>query len=233
MTLAESLLHLQDIELAFVRGQKRLQEITAALADDAQVSAATAELQSAEAVVVPLRTKARNLELEIQSNTQKANASEDQLYSGKVKATKEMQDLQAEIESLRRRKAELEEMLLETMLSLEEAEAAQTSAETSLASVRASRGEAMQALIDEQTRLQAQIATLREQRKTAMAAIPPDVMSRYSALRQPKNYQPVAVLRDESCNVCGVEQTMAIVRQVQLGQSLATCLNCGRILVSR
>jgi predicted nucleic acid-binding Zn-ribbon protein len=233
MSLAESLLHLQDIELAFVRGQKRLQEITAALADDAQVSAASAELQAAEGAVVPLRAKARNLELEIQSNTQKANASEDQLYSGKVKATKEMQDLQAEIEALRRRKTELEETLLETMMSLEEAEATQTSAEAHLASVRASRGDAMQALIDEQTTLQAQIATLREQRKPAMAAIPPDVMSRYSALRQPKNYQPVSVLRDESCTVCGVEQTMAIVRQVQLGQSLATCLNCGRILVSR
>lgn len=233
MPLAESLLHLQDIELAFVRGQKRLQEITAALADDAQVSAASAELQAAEAVVTPLRAKARNLELEIQSNTQKANASEDQLYSGKVKATKEMQDLQAEIESLRRRKVELEETLLETMVSLEESEATQASAEQNLARVRASRGDAMQALIDEQTTLQAQIAALREQRKTAMTAIPPDVMSRYNALRQPKNYQPVSVLRDESCTVCGVEQTMAIVRQVQLGQSLATCLNCGRILVSR
>ncbi len=100
MTLADALLHLQDLELALVRGQKRLQEITAALGNDAQVSAAQAELTTAETTLSPLRARARNLELEIQGNTQKAKASEDQLYSGKVKNTKEMRDMEAEIAAL-------------------------------------------------------------------------------------------------------------------------------------
>ena len=233
MTLSDALLHLQDLELALVRGQKRLQEITAALADDVQLTAALAELQAAEVALTPLRVRARNLELEIQSNTQKAKASEDQLYSGKVKNTKEMRDMQAEIEALKRRNGELEETLLETMVAVEEAEAAQTAADARLTRVRASRSADQQALTDEQAALQAQVVRLREQRKTAMAAIPAETLARYNALRQPKNYQPVAVLQEESCSVCGVEQTMAIVRQVQLQQSLATCLSCGRILVSR
>lgn len=233
MSLADALLHLQDLELALVRGQRRLQEISAALADDAVVAAAQAELQTAESALAPLRVKARNLELEIQSNTQKARASEDQLYSGKVKNTKEMQDLQAEIAALKRRNGELEETLLETMMAVEEAEAAQQDADANLTRVRASRASDQQALTDEQSALQTQVARLKEQRKQAMTAIPADVLTRYNALRQPKNYQPVAVLQDDSCGVCGVEQTMAIVRQVQLGQSLANCLSCGRILVSR
>ena len=233
MTLADALLHLQDLELALVRGQKRLQEISAALGNDAQVSAAQAELTTAETTLSPLRARARNLELEIQCNTQKAKASEDQLYSGKVKNTKEMRDMEAEIAALKRRNAELEETLLETMLSVEEAEATHGAAEANLSRVRATRASDQQALIDEQSALTAQVASLRELRKTAMAAIPAEPLARYAALRQPKNYQPVAVLQDESCGVCGVEQTMAIVRQVQLGQSLANCLSCGRILVSR
>jgi len=233
MSLSDALLHLQDLELALVRGQKRLQVISAALADDAELSAASAELQAAEAALTPLRARARNLELEIQSNTQKAKSSEDQLYSGKVKNTKEMQDMQAEIAALKRRNGELEETLLETMVAVEEAEATQSAAEAHLSRVRASRSTDLQALTDEQSALQAQVVRLREQRKTAMAAIPAEPLARYNALRQPKNYQPVAVLQDESCSVCGVEQTMAIVRQVQLGQSLATCLSCGRILVNR
>jgi predicted nucleic acid-binding Zn-ribbon protein len=233
MIPADALLHLQDIELAFVRAQKRLQEISAALADDAQLAAAQARLTSAEDTLGPLRAKARNLELEIQANAQKAAASEEQLYSGKVKNTKEMQDMQAEIAALRRRNGELEEELLETMMSVDEADAARDAAARDLEAVRASRGADVQALSAEQSQLQAQVAALREQRKTAMAAIPADLLSRYNALRQPKNYQPVSVLQGESCGVCGVEQTMAIVRQVQLGQSLATCLSCGRILVSK
>ena len=233
MSLADSLLQLQELELALVRGQKRLQEITAALADDAQVSAALAGAQAAEKALSPLRTKARDLELEIQANSQKARASEDQLYSGKVKNTKEMRDMQAEIEALKRRNAELEETLLETMMSVEEAEATQTDAEAKLSDVRASQASDQLALTDEQSALQTQVARLKEQRKTALTAIPADVLARYTALRQPKNNQPVAVLQGESCGVCGVEQTMAIVRQVQLQQSLVTCLSCGRILVNR
>ena len=233
MIPAEALLHLQDIELAFVRAQKRLQEITAALADDAELSAAQAGFASADATLAPLRAKARDLELEIQANTQKAKASEDQLYSGSVKNTKEMQDMQAEISALRRRNEELEETLLETMLSVDEADANRMEATARLEAVQAERGADQQALLTEQAQLQAQTAKLREQRKAAMAVIPPDLLSRYNALRQPKNYQPVALLEGESCGVCGVEQTMAIVRQVQLQQSLVTCLSCGRILVNR
>jgi predicted nucleic acid-binding Zn-ribbon protein len=231
MSDAEALLHLQDIEMGIVRGQKRLNEIAQILADDAQVAQAQAQVTSAQQTLTPLRAKARSLELEIKSNTQKANASEEQLYSGKVRNTKEMQDMQAEVASLRKRNGELEETLLETMLAADEADGALRDAEQSLRQVVEERAGEKRHLLDEQTALQADISGLRKQRESALQVPSPDSLARYNALRPAKKGHPVAIMRGNLCTACGVEQDMAIERLARQGQSLVTCLSCGRILV--
>lgn len=233
MTQADALLRLQELELAIIRRSRRLHEIEAILADDTHVAAARAEVTAAEDALTPLRAQARDLELEIGSNAHKASASEDELYSGQVKNTKEMQDLQHEVAALRRRNAELEETLFGVMMSIEEAENALGTAQQGLTSAEAGRDNEQRGLLDERAQLQAEVAGLRGQREVAMKAISPENLARYSSLRQPKKNQPVAVMVGNTCSACGVEQTKAIEREVLLGQSLATCLSCGRILVNK
>jgi predicted nucleic acid-binding Zn-ribbon protein len=41
----------------------------------------------------------------------------------------------------------------------------------------------------------------------------------------------MSLLNGLSCSVCGIEQTMNIVQQVQHGNILTPCANCGRLLV--
>lgn len=231
MSQPEALLRLQDIELHLLRDQKRLAEIAALIADDRELSAAQAAVAQAQEALVPLRTRARNLELEIQSNGQKAQDTEKLLYSGKVKNTKEMQDMQAEIAALKRRNGELEDHLLEVMMSVEDHEAALADAEAALRQTEEARGSTHETLRDEQATLEREVARLKTQRETALQEITPENLAKYNALKPKKHNQPVALLQNGSCSVCGVEQTMAIERQVQVGQSLVTCLSCGRILV--
>jgi uncharacterized protein len=231
MYQAQALFQLQEIDLNILRRQKRLSEIAAILADDQQVAAAQAQVTAAQQALTPLRTRARNLELEIQSSGQKAQSTEDQLYSGSVKNTKEMRDMQQEITALRKRRGELEETLLDTMVSIEDGEAALKDAETELARVLETQRDAHGHLIDEQVELQAQVAKLREQRELALKTVEPDNLTRYKTLRQKKGSQPLALLQGSNCGVCGVQQTMAIEREVRQGQSLVMCQNCGRILV--
>src|SRR5690606_19989334 len=119
----EALYHLQQIDLEILRHRKRLKEIATALGDSAVVQDAQVQLTSAQEQLKPLRTKMRNLETELQTNTQKAKSTEDRLYSGSVKNPKELQDMQLEIDSLKKRNAELEELLLEQMVLVDEAEA--------------------------------------------------------------------------------------------------------------
>jgi hypothetical protein len=233
MNQAESLYHLQEIELGILRARKRLQEIAAALANSESVQAAQSQVNNARKTLTPLQTKARDLDLEIQSTVQKARSSEQHLYSGQVKNPKEMQDLQQEIQSLNKRHDELENHLLETMVAVDEAEATLQEAEATLDSITAEWEDQHQELLDEKKSLEQQAAQLLEQRKTALPQVEPATLKIYDALKPKKNYHAVAVLNGRSCSMCGVDQTMAIEREARQGQKLVYCENCGRILVYR
>lgn len=233
MNQAEALYHLQEIELGILRARKRLQEIAAALANSETVQAAQSQVNNTRKILIPLQTKARDLDLEIQSTTQKSRDTEKHLYSGQVKNPKEMQDMQQEIQSLNKRHSELENHLLETMVAADEAEAALHEAEILLTGVTAEWESQHQDLLDEKKGLEKQAAQLLEQRKTALTQVEPANLKIYDALKPKKNYHAVAVLNGSSCSMCGVDQTMAIEREARQGQKLVYCENCGRILVYR
>lgn len=233
MTQAEALYHLQEIDLSLLRQQKRLSEIEAALADNQTVVQAQTAVNTAHHTLTPLKTRSRDLELEIQSTLQKAQATEQELYSGKVKNPKQLQEMEQEIQALRKRHADLEDALLGTMLSVEEAEARLAEAEDTLRQATTAHQADHQHLLDEREQLQAQVATLRQQRELAVRQIAPENLTLYNTLRPKKHNQPVALLQNGSCSLCGVEQTTAITLEALHGQSLVKCLSCGRILVYR
>jgi uncharacterized protein len=232
MNQAEALYHLQQIDLQILRTRKRLDEITALLGDNQVVLAAQNTRAAAEKKLSPIRTQLRNLELEAQSTIQKAGATEERLYSGSVKNPKEMQEMQVEIDSLKRRHQELEDRTLEMMVSLEEAETTFQDAQTALDQVEAEWRAQNKALVDEQERLQTQIQDAQAKRKTALTNVKPESLKTYDTMKGKKANQPVALLQGRSCAACGIEQTLAIETEVRRGQSLATCLNCGRILAA-
>jgi uncharacterized protein len=231
MTQAEALYHLQEIDLRLLSAHKRLKEIETALGDNRTVVEAQTQLEVTKRILSPMQAKARNLELETQSTREKANAAEEHLYSGRVRNPKEMQDIQKEIEALKRRYAELDDTLLELMMSIEEVEATLSGEQTTLEHVTAAWENAHQGLLTEQSQLQSQMKTLQAQRTQALTQVTAENLQIYNNLRTKKNHQPMALMSSGSCTVCGVEQTMAIEREARSGQKLVNCLSCGRILV--
>lgn len=229
MNQAEALYHLQQLDLSILRAKKRLQEIATALAGDQSVQAAQTALSQAEATLAPLKTRLRNLDLELQSTAQKAQATETHLYSGQIKIPKEMQEAQREVESLKRRHSTLEEQLLEMMVVVEDAESQVQQAQHALDKAMRASETQNAALIAEQAEVRAQGNDLLEKRKLALQHVTAESLRIYDAMRPRKGNQPVALMQGQSCSACGIEQTMAIEGQVRRGE-LATCLNCGRIL---
>jgi len=228
---AEALYRLQEIDLNMLRSSKRLQAIAAALEDDQEVARARQQVGQAQTALTPLRTRVRDLELEMQSNTGKAQTSEDRLYSGKVKNPKELTDLQDEIAALKKRNAELEDHLLEAMMAVEEAEDSLASAESNLETVTRRWQDEHQSLLDEQQQLQAELERLNSEREQALKPISEANLRTYQTMRPRKANQPISALSGDSCSVCGVEQNRAVVRSVERGDQLINCENCGRILV--
>jgi uncharacterized protein len=231
MTQAQALYHLQQIELEILRSQKRLDEIAALLTDSTAVAAAQKQVETAAKTLSPLRAKVRDLDLEIQSNAQKAKSTEQQLYSGSVKNPKALQDMQAELESLKTWQGTLEDRLLEAMVTMEDAEAVLKNAEAELEKVKADFEGKHVDLIKEQADLKAKVESLQSKRQTALKEVTPESLKLYNTMKPRKNNQPMALMEDLSCQFCGVEQTMNIVQDVRRGQTLIACTSCGRILV--
>jgi len=233
MTQAESLYHLQEIDLNLIQRQKRLSEIVAALSNNQIILNAQNQLTNAEQRLNPLQRKARQLEQEIQSNAQKIQLTDEQLYSGRVRNPKELQDMQNEIQSLKKRNAELEDILLETMLAVEEAEVEVANARQELQTVKASWEQDHSQLLGEQTKIKTELVDLQQKREQALPTVTPESLKTYNTLRPRKNNQPIALLVNQSCSVCRVEQDMTIIGEARKGQKLTFCSSCGRILLYR
>lgn len=233
MSHAEELYQLQEIELNLLKSRKRLTEIKTQLEADEVVQQARARLEHAQKTLSPLQTKARNLDLEIQSNQEKARQTEQSLYSGNVKNPKELQDMQQEIQSLKKRHGELETQLLETMFAVEEAEAQVAEAEAELGAVIQSWEAAHQTLLAEKSKVEVQVQHLNQSRQSALSSVDQESLRTYEAMKPRKHNQPVARMEGNTCSICGVAQNMAVEREVRIGQKLAYCTNCGRILVAR
>jgi predicted nucleic acid-binding Zn-ribbon protein len=233
MKQAEALYQLQQVDLQIVKQQKRLDEIAAQLGDRQPIDAAQLTVTQANQQIAPLRTQTRDLDLELKSVQQKAQQSEQQLYSGSVKNPKAMQEMQQEIEALKRRSNELEERLLDVMMQSDDAQTALDQAEAALTQTTQQWETAHEGLLQEQAQLQQSIQQLQQNRQEALKPVQPDSLKQYNALRPRKANQPVSVLKGVSCSVCGIEQTMNVVQAVQRGDQLIPCTNCGRILVDR
>jgi uncharacterized protein len=231
MTQAETLFHLQEIDLQLIQAQKRLSEIATILADNKLILEAQTQVETAQKTLTPLQTKAHNLELEIQSTSEKIRLTDQQLYSGKVRNPKELQEMQQEIQSLKNRTRELEDVLLETMLNVETAENTLSEKQTDLQQLTSQSENDHQHLIDEQKKLLGDIKALRQKRESVLPPITPESLKIYDTLRPRKNNQPIALLVNGSCSVCRVEQDMAVISEVRKAQRLIPCASCGRLLV--
>jgi predicted nucleic acid-binding Zn-ribbon protein len=233
MNQAEALHQLQEIDLNIIRTQKRLSEIAAALANNQAIVDAENQVTAVQKILTPLQTKVRNLELEIQSNNEKIRLTDEALYSGRVRNPKELQDMQQEIQSLKKRNSELEDVLLETMMDVEGAETQVQDCDARLQQLRANWENEHRQLLDEESNLKSDLHRFQMKREPALSNVEPESLKVYNTLRPRKNNQPVALLQNGSCSVCRVEQDRAVIAEARKGQKLITCTSCGRILVYR
>ncbi len=232
MSQATLLYRLQAIDLGIAQRHARLQEIETILVQDVTVARARQQFEAADAALKPWQTRSRDLDLEIKSIAQKIQQTDRSLYSGKITNPKELQEMQEDIASLKRRQSRLEDDLLEAMMKTEEGQASLVEAQRLLNEAQAAWAGSQVDLLDEKQRLDKEVADLQVQRQKAASGTDPDSLSKYEALRPKKRGQAVALLKGESCVICGVEQTSRIAQQVRQGTQLIYCESCGRILAT-
>jgi hypothetical protein len=222
---------LQTLDLERDARRRRLKQVLAALAEPEALRAAESAVTAAQAQAAHVRARRQDLELEVKTLEDKTASVEERLYSGQVKNPKELADLQNDAASLRRRRVALDDVLLEAMVALEEAERAERQKEDEREALLGRWRVDQHTLTDERCQLEATIAALTEQRDQKKATISPTHLEPYQRLRREYAGLAVARVEDESCNACGVQISDRQLARARLSEELSFCSNCERILV--
>ncbi len=231
MPWTDALLRFQEIDLELQQINRRLTEIAARLHDESELSQAR---QRAEQTAQQARTAGKtqkDIEFELQRVQADLQQTEQRLYNGSVTNPRQLEDLQAKSQSLRRRIAKLEDDLLEAMVAREEADTDAEAAATHLQEVSARRATLCQALTAERDTLQTREQGLHQEAQHVQERIPPNILDTYHYLRSRTGGIPVARLNGEICGMCGVEVLKPTQRKVKNGEE-AYCDGCRRLLVA-
>jgi len=230
MSKAERLYRLQTIDLEADARHCRLKEVKATLEGNEELQRVQQALQDGEKKLSRQRTKLRDRELEMQSLTDKIVSVEDRLYGGRIKNPKELANLQEEVQYLKRRKGELEDQVLESMIEVEESEASVTEQRERLACLEEEWQETQARLSAEQTELISRLSQLKAERAGLQRAIEAGDLALYEDLRRRRGGRAVALLEGELCQACRVTLPTSKAQQARQGEALTLCSSCERIL---
>ena len=153
------------------------------------------------------------------------------MFSGGVSNPKELSALQAEVESLKRKKTALEDELLEAMLGREQA----TATIDGLAKEREETAAEVSDLTTVVDRLTGDISADFGKHSAARgeiaATIPDDLLKLYEQLRAAKGGVGAAGLEAGTCLGCHTKLPQRELERMRAEGGLQRCDNCRRILV--
>jgi uncharacterized protein len=231
MSSLQQLYRLQQVDLEIRAKKQRLGEVLRAQKETEELIAARTRLETAESTLSTWQKQRNELNRELDSLNSKAKQTENRLYSGQVKNTKEMADLEQALAALGRRREGLEEEVLEAMIMIEEAEGERETAVTAYEQVKADWETDQSDLKQKQNQLALALNDLMTQSKTLRGRTNDDLLAQYDHLSQQKNGEAVALLKLNRCQGCQVTVSANVAKQVQQGQRVI-CGSCGRILLA-
>jgi predicted nucleic acid-binding Zn-ribbon protein len=232
MPHSKPLQELQTIDLQAARADARLARVRAALADEGAPRRAQREAAEAQAALERHERELKALQDERSALKARIATEEGRLYGGTGQAPKELQGLQREVESLRRRLGQLDDRALEAMLAADEARARAAAATAAASSAQQAADRNAAALRAEQDKLTAALAQLARLRERQLPAVPAADLALYERLRRKIGVPVLAVVTGGNCGACGIVLPRHQLDDLLDGGPSQTCGHCGRILVS-
>lgn len=224
------LYQLQKIDTQIDQNKTRLQEIEKSLKDSKSVLQAEAEVERAKRKLQQTRQALKSVEEKTRDVVTKIEQSEASLYGGKVRNPKELQDLQMEVASLKKRTASLEDQQLELMLEQEQAEQENEAVGVNLSKVKATDIEQKAGLVGEQAQLMKTNDRLMAERNAIISSVPKENLEIYERLRTQKRGLAVSPIDEGACNACGSVLRPAEIQSARSSQQMVYCSSCGRLL---
>jgi hypothetical protein len=236
VTVYEQLLEVQALDLSLQQLTHRranLAERAALEVNASQRSGVEAQRGEVDVTHRELVRRQHLLEDEINGVRGRAETHEATLYSGSVNNPRELQALQEDIESLRRRQRVLEDEDLEIMEELEPVVAQLAEFDAQLAALDVAGSELAAALEVAAADIDAEIAGLRTQRDSVADGVANEALADYEQLRDQFGGVGIARLEGNHCGGCHLALSAVEVDRVRKlpGDARVVCEECGRLLV--
>lgn len=226
-----ALLALQEVDTQIDRAKAAIAALDTGASVAAAYNTGKATVDKIKASALKATTSQHDLEMRLESIEAKSKQVNDRLYGGKVSASRELQDLQSELDMLKRQKGDAEEAVLTAMETASEATSKATQAEAALASL-ADRYRVVRAKYkDQHAVLTAELAGLETLRKNAAAPVPPALLTRYEATRGKKEGVGAALIIGDSCGACHTKLSTGQIDDTRAAKAVQACEHCGRILI--
>jgi hypothetical protein len=175
----------------------------------------------------------KRLDDEAQGLTAKAKQVDSKLYSGTVSSPRELLDMQADIKQLDTHRAAIEEQELEVMERRETLDTDLAALESEIAVLGAEVAELETALAAGERELDGEIAVEEAARAQEASGIGAALLADFDRRRQQNHGAGVALLIGDTCQGCRLSIPATEVDRIRhdLGDEIASCDNCGAILV--
>jgi predicted nucleic acid-binding Zn-ribbon protein len=230
------LLELADLDTELARLDHRRRTLPE-IAEIERLAARSAQIRDAitlaDTQLADLDREQARAERDVEQVRVRIDRDRERLDGGKVSSARELESLQSEVASLRRRQGDLEEVVLELMERRETAQAARdtagadaATAADETAAVTASRDAAL-AEIGEQA------GKASSARASVAAGVPDELLALYDKLRVQFGGVGAAMLRRGRCEGCHVSMSTVDLNAVRSAppDEVVRCEECRRILV--
>ena len=211
---------------------KSLPEIEQLLHIDKRIVTATDELATVKAEADQIALELRRGEVDVETVTDRIKKDEARLSSGNA-TPKELEQLQHEVGTLKKRQEALEEIELEIMVRSEAITARTNTLTTDLASLETLKAEINQRLTTASGEINTVITNKRSDREKVVVKIEKPLIDLYEKIRTASGGVAAAALVGNKCNGCNLAINAVEMERIKslAKDELLRCEECRRILV--
>jgi uncharacterized protein len=228
MTATKQLYELQELDNNIDHTRQTLDVKMHRLGNREILDKASAALAAEQKALEEFKKRRRDGEAEVADITAKIKEVNQKLYGGRVTNSKELSNLQSDVNMLTGQKDGLENKALEVIDGLEESEKKAGALAADLQKLEAAWGIEQAQLGKDTEFLKNTLATLLESRQEAVSKIDAATLSLYDRIRKAKK-QAVARVERGICQSCRLTLSASLQQKARSGRPVQ-CGTCGRIL---
>jgi len=220
--------HIQNLQLKL----KNLPEVEQLVAIAKRVEAGQETLKAAEIELGDVEVELKRSEIEVEQVTERIKKDENRLNSGQG-SPKELEQMQHEIGTLQKRRADLEDGELEIMIRFDSAKAKVETLKSDDAGLKQLESELKVRYEAAATAITSEIADETKKREAAAPEIDKALIDLYEKIRSSAGGVGAALLVGNTCEGCHLAITPVELEKIkaQAADEVVRCEECRRILV--